>query len=217
MIKPKDFYFKYNGVVNDIPTLAKELGMKNDTNRAYEEQGEIIEQIRPDVYEVSTFENEGTLEVLKIADLVLSQKYLNWDKFIRYRAVELDFPLHVTKRKDGKLVLEDGYTRTFLKVLLKQETVEAYVLDVSQYERKNYVVIPKEHENLKKIKEAATQMRDLTVSKDLHMIRIALTAKLDYVNINKDSLPEPAFSELSYVEFERIFELENGWRFKTIG
>lgn len=123
----------FKGESEKIVNLLKRFKTKIKYNPSYDAMTEELETMMPNTFDVDNFDRRGKLEKLYIEDLVFSQENLNKYKLRCINENDLIFPLHVSKRRDGSLVLEDGYHRAFYCLIHDIEVVKCLVLDLSFY------------------------------------------------------------------------------------
>lgn len=83
-----------------------------------------------EVFENENFYKNGREEELDIKNLSFHQETLNYEKLFSVDEKYLENRIFVTKRNDGKMVVEDGLCRVLFSLITGKDKINALVIDL---------------------------------------------------------------------------------------
>lgn len=84
-------------------------------NKRYDDEAENC--IDPKIFENENFIENGEGHIVNVFELTFAQENINYDKLAKMTDADLHFPIYVTERRDGAMVVEDGYHRILYSLI----------------------------------------------------------------------------------------------------
>lgn len=128
----KNFRKKFvkNKELSSSKTIFKEFGLKFDEEK--ENEGYDLSDKYPDMFKDRTFK-ALPVKKIKLKDIIISQPDIDLNNINYKDENSINEPISLSRRIDGKIVLEDGNHRALLNLLLGKKEINAHVLDVKKY------------------------------------------------------------------------------------